>query len=97
MGNDYQDVLAAQQADEDRTKRLFIGFLSSALGVDQTMHGEDSVPSRGTGDYIIANPDGSYSALGQPVSNLNRAPAQTVQGLPVGLLMLAGLAYMLFK
>lgn len=84
-----------EQADEDRTKRAFIGFLSSVLGVDQTMTAADAVPARGTGQFILANSDGTYSVQGQPISNLNNAPA--VAGIPVGWLLLAGLAYVLFK
>lgn len=84
-----------QQADEDRVKRRFIGLLSSALGVDQTMTASDAVAARGTGQYILANSDGTYSVQGQPISNLNAAPS--VAGIPVGWLLLAGLAYVLFK
>lgn len=85
------------QADEDRTKRLFIGFLSSVLGVDQTLNTADASPTMGAapGQYVIANPDGTYSVQGQSVSNLN-IPA-TVAGVPVGLLLLAGLAYVLLR
>ncbi len=85
------------QADEDRTKRLFVGFLSSVLGVDQTMNGVDAVPTAGNspGQYVIANPDGTFSVQGQSVSNLN-IPA-TVAGVPVGLLLMAALAFVLLR
>ena len=86
-----------KQADKERTARAFIGFLSSALGVDQTLNSVDASPTAGSapGQYVIANPDGTYSVQGQSVSNLN-IPS-TVAGVPVGLLLLAGLAYVLLR
>lgn len=92
-----QAARAADQTrdnDEERTKRLFIGFLSSALGVDQITTDADSSPYGGSPGYTIANPDGTYSALGQPVSNLN-AMAAPAAGIPPGLLML-GLAVLVY-
>jgi hypothetical protein len=88
---------AIQQADEDRTKRAFVGFLSSALGIDQTYANDDFLPSNQTGQYIIANPDGSFSQVGRSVSNL-----QTVQGVPgfvltPGMVVLAIAGYLLFR
>lgn len=82
-------------SDEARTKRLFIGFLSSVLGVDQTMTGEDGLPSSPTGVYTIANPDGTYSVQGQSVSNQNTG-AGAVAGISPGmLLLLVGLVFVL--
>jgi t-SNARE complex subunit (syntaxin) len=81
------------QASEERTKRLFVGFLSSALGVDQTYATDDAYIQQGTNQFIIANPDGTYSQVGRSVSN--------VQSVPVGLLqnplVLLGLAFVVFK
>lgn len=91
-------ALTANQAansDEERTKRLFVGFLSSALGVDQTYAGEDGYAASSTGTYTIANPDGTYSVLGQPVSNQN-TPA-VVAGIPPGFLLLVGLVLFLLR
>lgn len=84
------------QADEARTKRAFIGFLSSALGVDQVMTSDDAFPVNTPGQYIIANPDGTYSKVGQSVSNLNSA---SVGGFTVtpGLLVMGLLGFLLFK
>lgn len=87
-------------ADEARTKRLFIGFLSSVLGVDQTMVSADGTPASNTGQYVYANPNGTYSVQGQPVSNLNTGSASlpaTVAGFPTGLVILAGLAYLMLR
>ena len=81
-------------ADEWRTKRAFVGFLSSVLGVDQTGNNVDYYAANRADQYIIGNPDGSYSALGQPVSNKQ---AGTVAGIPTGFLLLAGLALLLLR
>lgn len=94
------DLVADQEAmaDEQRTKRLFIGFLSSVLGVDQTMVSADAAPASQTGQYVYANPDGTFSQQGQPVSNLNSgAMPATVAGFPTGLVILAGLAYLMLR
>lgn len=66
------------QADTLRTNRAFVGFLSSILGVDQTYSSDDAVVGNAPGQYIIANPDGSYSAYGQSRSNLQGGAYQTV-------------------
>lgn len=93
---DYANLVADQttRADEDRTKRAFIGFLSSVLGVDQTMTSADGQVGSPTGQYVIANPTGTYSVQGQPVSNLNTA---TIAGVPVGFILLAALAFALLN
>ena len=83
------------QADDERTRRLFVGFLSSVLGVDQTVNGVDYGAGNRADQYIISNPDGTYSQLGQPVSSQQgRAP---VAGIPTGFLLLAGLALLLLR
>lgn len=92
--------IAADQADEDRTKRLFVGFLSSALGVDQSYTSDDARASSTLPDrYIIANPDGTFSTLGQPVSNVQRATAPAAAGVTIspGLLLLIGAALLLLR
>lgn len=88
---------ATQRADEERTKRSFIGFLSSVLGVDQTYTNDDYLPANQTGQYIIANPDGSYSQVGRSVSNLQ--PIQGVTGFTItpGMVLLAAVAFMVFR
>lgn len=86
------------QADEARTKRAFIGFLSSALGVDQVMTTDDGWIANSPNQYVIANPDGTYSRVGQSVSNLNSG-GLSAGGftLTPGLLIAGGLAFVLFK
>lgn len=97
MGS-YSDLVASQteQQDEQRTKRAFVGFLSSVLGVDQVYTNDDASASQASGQYIIANPDGTYSRLGQPVSNIQRTSAGGLVLSP-GLLILAGLAFFLLR
>lgn len=88
--------LSAAQADEDRTKRAFVGFLSSALGLDQNYTSDDASPIGADRGYVIANPDGSYSAVGQSRSNLQGV---SVAGLTItpGLLILAAVAFFILK
>lgn len=87
------DSAQVQQSDEERTKRLFVGFLSSALGVDQTYSGSDQHIASAPDQYVIANPDGSYSVVGRSRSNL-QSPAVATGISP--LLLLGGL-FMLWK
>lgn len=92
--------LAADKADEERTKREFIGFLSSVLGVDQSYTTDDGrVMSWQPGQYVIANPDGTASQLGQPVSNVQRAAAPAASGVTIspGLLLVLGVALLLLR
>lgn len=96
MGNNNA-AMTANEAHEQRTKLLFLGFLSSVLGVDQTYSGDDGTPASQPGQYTIANPDGTYSVQGQAVSNLNQPLAAA--GVSPGMLMLfaAGLVFLLAK
>ena len=88
----YMDTSRAERdSDEDRTKRAFIGFLSSALGVDNVYTGDDTGLGTNPGQYSIANPDGTVSVLGQPVSNTQRGAAPTGLTITPGLLLLIGL------
>lgn len=86
-----EDNIVSQtaQADEDRTKRLFIGFLTSALGYDQTMTGQDGTVASPVNQYQIANPDGSFSVQGKSSSNLNsNATAATASAPALNMPML---------
>lgn len=95
LGQTSADVA---QADEARTKRAFIGLLSSALGVDQIMTTDDAWAANTPGQYVIANPDGTYSKVGQSVSNLNSGNL-AAGGFTItpGLLIVGALAFLLFK
>lgn len=93
MGQTVSSLTADQvnQADTERTKRAFVGFLSSALGVDQTYAYEDTNVGNLPGQYIIANPDGTYSQLGRSNSSQQSAmPGGFV--LTPGLLILGAVA-----
>lgn len=85
------DTPQVAQADEDRTKRMFIGLLSSALGVDQTYAADDYHVGNAPDQYVIANPDGTYSVQGRARSNLNSGAAAAGLVIPPGLLLLGGL------
>lgn len=63
------DSINTAKSDEERTKRIFIGALNSYLGEDNIYAGTDNQVGSPTGVYMIANPDGTASVLGQPVSN----------------------------
>jgi hypothetical protein len=76
-------------ASEERTKRLFVGFLSSALGVDQTYTNQDNYVGNSADQFYIANPDGSYSVQGRARSNL-QGTQQASGGIPP-LLIVIGL------
>ena len=104
MGYATDQALQANQADEDRTKRAFVGFLTAALGVDQTYTNQDAVIASPPGTYIVAAPDGTYSILGQSSSNLNTGrAAQPAAGLNVAgitippIILLAGLAWLALR
>ena len=86
-----QDTAQVQQADEFRTKRLFVGLLSSALGIDQTYNNDDYYASNAPDQYVIANPDGTFSVQGRARSNLNSASTAAGLVIPPGLLLLGGL------
>lgn len=89
---------ATYDADTERTKRAFVGFLSSALGVDQTYANEDQYVSNAPGQYIIANPDGTYSQVGRSTSSQNQGSA--LGGLvltPTLLILVAVAAYVILK
>jgi len=88
------------QADQQRVQRAFIGLFASLLGSDQTNLNDDAYAANRTGQYIIANPNGTYSQQGQPVSNqqtlLGTTPGGLVVSLPL-LLIGAALAYFALK
>jgi hypothetical protein len=95
--NQGQLSTAVQDADVERTKRVFIGFLSSVLGVDQTYATDDGYISNAPGQYIIANPDGTYSQVGRSVSSQQGITAGGMVITPVMLALLAVAAYVIFK
>lgn len=93
--NAAQNADAEAAQDEQRTKRLFVGMIASALGVDQNYSADDGQVYQRTGQYTIANSDGGAAILGQSVSNGNTVTQ--VAGIPVGWIVLAGLAFLLMR
>lgn len=92
--------LQADERDEERTKRQFVGLVASALGVDQSYLSDDARASSMLPDrYIIANPDGTFSTLGQPASNVQRATEPAAAGITItpGLLLIIGAALLLLR
>lgn len=82
-----------QQTDASVTTRLFAGFLNSIVGAENNYVGEDASVGNPTGQYVIANPDGSVSVVGQARSNLQGASMPT--GTPP-LLMLLGIGALIY-
>lgn len=87
----------AAESDTDRVNRSFLGFLQSALGVDNTYSGDDTYMRQPAGQFLVMNPlDGSYSVMGSSQSNLQNNGM--VAGMsPLVLLLLAGGLYLALK
>jgi hypothetical protein len=90
------DATLTQDADLERTKRAFVGFLSSVLGVDQSYSRQDAYIGNRADQFTIADPQGNFSQVGQPVSNLNQ-PLAAAGVTPGMLLLVAGLVFLLAK
>lgn len=95
MGADA-NTLTADQAHEQRSKVLFLGFLSSVLGVDQNMVADDGLPMNTADRYQIANGMGGVSVAGQPISN-QQTPLAAAGVSPGMLLLFAGLVFLLAR
>lgn len=87
----------AAESDTDRVNRSFLGFMQSALGVDNTYSGDDVNMRQPVGQFLVMNPlDGSYSVVGSSQSSLQGN--RTVAGMsPMMLLLLAVGAYLVLK
>jgi len=73
-----------QESDWDRAARMFVGFSNSIVGnTDQVYAGNDTSVYNATGQFTVANPDGTYSVAGVPRSNI-----QPLQVAGVGLMPL---------
>ena len=78
------------ESDLTRTLRMFTGMANSIVGSDQNLNGEDPYASNQTGQYTIANPDGTYATMGLARSSM-QAPLQSVSsGSPLFLFALIG-------
>lgn len=86
------------QADQQRTARAFVGLFATALGVDQNYTGEDANPTNSNqSTNVIANPDGTFSIIGKPASNLQGTQGQGGAMSPALLLTLAVVAYLVLN
>lgn len=84
--------LQPTESDTDRTNRLFLGFFNSIVGSDQTYVGQDQSVVNSTGQFVVANPDGTYSVAGVARSNLQPVVAAAGIGL-MPLLLIIGAAW----
>ncbi len=87
--------------DEEKAVSLFLGMGNTITGPDQTYVGMDGTAVNQTGQFRMANPDGSYSVQGLPRSNLQTfgaAQSVNVGGFQLpGVLVLAGLGSLIMK
>lgn len=89
-------VMAQQEDDTTRALRFFVGLGSSITGPDQTYVGVDPSASNAAGQYMVASPNGTYSQVGMPASNIqNIQPAAAAISLPVLLLIGFGIYKMM--
>ena len=85
------------ETDATRANRLFVGLVNSIVGSDQNYIGQDGNPINPTGQFSIANPDGSMSVMGIARSN-QQSVASSATGINLPVIAVACLAaYMLLK
>lgn len=89
------------EQDDERAMRMFVGLFRSLLGQDQTDPYLDADP---TGERLvqfqIANPDGTASIVGKPVSNVQQGAQPmpvTVGGVPLSWLVLGAAAWLILR
>lgn len=88
-------LVMPEENDLTRALRLFTGMSNTIVGSDQNLNGEDPYVSNRTGQYVIANPDGTYSQMGMPRSNM-QSPLQSAAGISMlPLMFIGGLIYFL--
>lgn len=79
--------------ERERTKRMFIGAIGSAFGVEQSFAETDGVPINRPGQYSVYGETYGYATEGQAVSQ-----AQGGGSVPWVLLLVGGLVlYKLVK
>lgn len=81
---DDQSVIAAQ--DGQRTKRLFLSFVSDLVGGDQSLAGADGQAVNPPRQYQSVGPDGAIGIEGTSVSNRQGGGVT----LSAGMLLLIG-------
>lgn len=89
-----EDLIAQQ--DELRTKRSFIGFISTALGVnDQTYAGQDGTAVNLPRQYQTIGVNGSVGVEGAPISNAQ--PSALMMSPGILILIGLGIAFLVLK
>ncbi|WP_310611648.1 hypothetical protein [Limnohabitans sp.] len=84
------------ESDWTRALRMFTGMANSIVGSDQNLNGEDPYASSQAGQYVVANPDGSYATMGVARSNLQTPLQPTAAGFSImPLLLIGGAIYFL--
>jgi len=73
-------------ADDERTKRMFVSALSSAMGLEQSYASQDGNAVNTTSQYQVIGPSG-VGIEGKPISTAQ----PTVLGFPVGMLVIGAL------
>lgn len=82
---------------DDRTKRLFIATVGSALGVDQSYSSDDTYIYNPTGAYQVAGNPGYVRGLAYGTEGLAQSQLQNANGGFLMLLLLGGLAYLALR
>ncbi len=80
------DLISAQ--DEQRTKRAFISFLTTALGSDQTLASQDAYAVNLPRQYQTIGLNGADGVEGAPRSSIQQAASVTPVMLILGLVAL---------
>ena len=77
-----------------RAMRSFVGLSTTIVGPEQNLNGEDPMVAQPTGQFVIANPDGTASVQGIAKSNVQgstASPSKPASGISPKV-VLAGLA-----
>ena len=86
------ETYIAQQQDQQRTGRLFLAAIGSAMGInDQSYLGQDGYAVNYPGQYQAIGMNGAIGVEGRPVSNVQTGSLSTGT-----LLVLGGLFYLVF-
>lgn len=85
------------ESDLTRALRMFTGMANTIVGSDQNLNGEDPYASSQTGQYTIANPDGTYATMGLARSSMQTPLQANAGGGLLPLLALIGAAFYFLK
>ena len=86
-----------QDSDLTRAMKSFVGLSTTIVGPDQNFNGEDPLVAQRTGQFVIANPNGTQSVQGLARSNVQgksqtaatsgTSPKLVLSGLALGALL----------